>query len=82
MPRARTHPAARPRTEAETARNTLAATIRRGDPGAVTQARRDLAEIVLADQIAAARERVAAWPAFTDDQIARLTLLLRGDGAA
>ena len=50
-----------------------------GDPR-LPELRRDLAEANLTDQIRAARERVATWPPFTEEQIARLTLALRGGG--
>jgi hypothetical protein len=73
----------RPRTPAEEARNRLAAAARRGDPPEVIEAaRRDLAETVLTEHIRAVRARVATWPLLTDEQIARLTLLLRGGDAA
>jgi hypothetical protein len=69
-----------PVSAAESARNRLGVAIRLHRPAAeIDQARRDLAEAVLADHIRAARDRVAAWPLFTEDQIARLELLLRGE---
>ena len=73
-------PKGAPLTEAEQARNRLAAATRRGDPDEVIrQARQDLAEAILTDAIRTARQYVAAWPAFRPEQEARLTLLLRGE---
>ena len=67
-----------PLSAAELARNHLGGIVRQGDPEQITQARRNLAEALLTDYIRTARARAAAWPPFTDEQIARLTLL-RGD---
>jgi hypothetical protein len=73
-------PKGAPLTEAEQARNRLAAAVRRGEPvEVIDQARRDLAEANLSDAIRRARPKVAAWPLFTDEQISRLTALLRGE---
>ena len=69
-----------PQSAAQQARNALGAAARRGDPPEVIdQLRRELAEANLTDAIIAARPKVSAWPLFTDDAIARLTLLLRGE---
>ena len=70
-------------TAAQRARNELAHACRRKDstPEQITQARRDLAEINLTDAINAARELVATWPVFSDEKIAELTLLLRGESS-
>jgi hypothetical protein len=73
---------AQPQSAAQLARNALGAAVRRGDPPEVIdQARRDLAEIVLSDYIRKARDRVRSWPLLTDEKIARLTLLLRGEAS-
>lgn len=68
------------RTPPQRARDALGAAVRRGDPPeTIAQLRRELEAANLTAAIEAAREQVAPWPLFSDEKIAELTLLLRGE---